>query len=274
VIDRWWEITSSPAAITADVTFRYTGAENTLAVPYNTGNLGAQYWDGAGWAPNNSNIGSAPAILVGVGAVTAPTLTLGTTYTPWVLSAVGAPLPVEFVSVNANCDNQLMHVTWITASEQNNDFFTVERSDNGYQFYPIGNADGAGTSSQMHYYEFIDPSPVNGTVYYRIRQTDFNGQSDCSSVVAGAACSGTTFIDAFATGSDINLLMNVSDASDYHVTVYDARSRLVAEQELTASTGSNRFVLNSVVTSSGIYLVVATSATGEMFTKRMYVEGR
>lgn len=271
VVDRWWEILVNPA-ITADVTFRYTGAENTLSVPYNAGNLGAQYWDGSAWRPDNANIGSAAAVLAGVGAVTAPGLSLTATYTPWVLSSLAAPLPVEFVRTDANCVDGNMQVSWTTASELNNDFFTVERSDNGNAFYAVGTVDGSGTTSQLHNYSFTDVSPATGTVYYRIRQTDYNGASSASGIFSATACgTGTDFIDAFASGADIHLVMELGKDDDYRVMVLDARGRLVADRAVSAVEGANRFVLGDVIPATGVYLVTARGSDGLLFTKRLFI---
>ena len=270
VIDRWWEIQFVSGA-TADVTFSYRGSENTLQIPYNTGNIGAQWW-ATGWFPNNANVGSAPAVLVGVGSVTAPGLVFNSNiYTPMVLSSLSAPLPIELINFTANCNgNQVL--SWSTASELNNDYFTVERSDDGISFRDIGQVNGAGTSSQQHNYSFIDPQPVSGIVYYRLKQTDFNGQTSVSKIITGETCGGDgDFIDAYNSGNGITIIVNVGQPTDYLVTVYDDRGRIIINEAISAAEGSNNFLLNGIIPATGIYLVKVTGNDGRSFTKRLFL---
>jgi hypothetical protein len=274
VIDRWWEMTFSHAA-TATITFAYLGSENTLQIPYNTGMLGAQYWSlPLGWTPDNSNIGSAPAVSAGIGLVTAPGLPFAaSTYTPYVLSSLSAPLPVELLNFNAGCSEGHELISWSTATETNNDFFTVERSDDGSTYHDAGTVDGSGTTTQQHNYFFVDPSPVAGNVYYRLRQTDFNGQTSASPVVAAESCgtSAEEYLDAFASGAEVNVLMNINQDADYSVTVLDARGRIIIDQNLSAAEGRNHFILNGTIPATGIYLVHISGNNGKTFTKRIFI---
>jgi hypothetical protein len=272
VIDRWWDITYD-AATTADVTFSYRGSENTMIVPYNTGNVGAQWWGGA-WYPDNANIGSAPAVLAGVGSVTASGLSFSAaTYTPWVLSSLSAPLPIELVGFNASCENDKEIIRWTTATETNNDYFTIERSDDGATFYAAGTVSGNGTTTQLHTYSFTDPQPVRGNCYYRLRQTDYNGQNTVSPPIVAEKC-GTDnagYIDAFSSGGLISIVTNLSDDVTYKAEVYDAQGKLVISRDLSASAGENRFIINSEKPATGIYMISITGNDGTFFTKKLYL---
>jgi hypothetical protein len=66
---------------------------------------------------------------------------------------------------------------WVTASETNNDFFTLQRSADGFSFTDISTIDGAGNSNQLNNYQFIDQYPPIGVSYYRLKQVDYNGNS-------------------------------------------------------------------------------------------------
>jgi hypothetical protein len=73
---------------------------------------------------------------------------------------------------------------WVTASEINNDYFTIERSKDAVYFEQVLLLDGAGNSANQRYYSVIDDLPFNGTTYYRLKQTDFNGDFSYSKVVS------------------------------------------------------------------------------------------
>jgi hypothetical protein len=75
-------------------------------------------------------------------------------------------------------------LTWFTASERNNEGFEVERSSNGVDFEALGFVPGRGTVQTPQEYRFTDSSPLPGTGYYRLRQTDFGGAYTYSEVIA------------------------------------------------------------------------------------------
>ncbi len=93
------------------------------------------------------------------------------------------PLPVELISFEGEQLVGQNHLYWSTASEINNDYFTLERSADGITFTEIDRKDGAGTTSQVHSYESFDYYPLEGTNYYRLKQTDFNGAFTYSGIV-------------------------------------------------------------------------------------------
>ena len=94
-------------------------------------------------------------------------------------------LPIELVSFNGNCiEPNEVRLNWVTASETNNDYFTIERSSDGKVFESIGIVPGAGNSSSTLTYLFTDDSPLIEINYYRLKQTDFNGVFEYSKTIA------------------------------------------------------------------------------------------
>lgn len=85
------------------------------------------------------------------------------------------PLPIELVSFNAELNNGVVDLSWVTATEINNDFFSVEHSINGTDWRIIEQIDGAGNSTYEISYSTKHYNPNLGINYYRLRQTDFNG---------------------------------------------------------------------------------------------------
>jgi subtilisin-like proprotein convertase family protein len=91
----------------------------------------------------------------------------------------GISLPVSVVDFDATAyDNSLVRLTWETSSEQDNDYFEVERSLTGVdQWESIGTVAGAGNSQESIDYFLDDKNPYLGVSYYRLKQVDFNGQA-------------------------------------------------------------------------------------------------
>ncbi len=95
-------------------------------------------------------------------------------------NAASTPLPIELTEFDITYESPVVVTTWKTASELNNEFFTVERAGTDLIFDEIGTKPGAGTSKIPHSYSMIDSNPYEGVSYYRIKQTDFDGTSTYS----------------------------------------------------------------------------------------------
>lgn len=175
----------------------------------------------------------------------------GVTTTPWggwvpsgeVQNQLGAftlgsvssanPLPIELLYFGATAQGSGVQCDWITATEWNNDFFTVERSADGIHFEPVGNVDAAGDTWSTTAYTFFDPAPLPGVSYYRLRQTDVDGTSTVSDVVA------VTFerdaeTHAWATGDALQVSTSFPVGASYRL--FDPAGRLVASGQVSSNT--------------------------------------
>src|SRR5262249_37045293 len=96
---------------------------------------------------------------------------------PWTLASITGenPLPIELVSFTGAPDGHEVLTQWITATERNNAWFDVERSADGNDFERVGRLPGAGNSDGTLWYELVDPQPLSGLSYYRLRQIDDDG---------------------------------------------------------------------------------------------------
>ncbi len=93
-------------------------------------------------------------------------------------------LPIELLYFKGTIQDKIVILKWATGSEINNDFFTIERSLNGYDFESIGTKPGSGNTTSIIFYEFYDERPISGITYYRLKQTDFDGRFDYSKIIA------------------------------------------------------------------------------------------
>jgi hypothetical protein len=84
-------------------------------------------------------------------------------------------MPITLAYFQAEKDGDQTLLKWGTINEENNDFFTIERSRDGKQFEIIDQIKGAGNSDVELSYSFVDPEPLQGANYYRLKQTDYNG---------------------------------------------------------------------------------------------------
>src|SRR5690606_33828567 len=93
-------------------------------------------------------------------------------------------LPITLLAFDAKPFGGMVELKWTTASEIGNAYFTIERSGTGeLQFDSIAVVTGAGDSRNIRHYQAFDRHPLPGVSYYRLRQTDFDGQTTTSNVV-------------------------------------------------------------------------------------------
>lgn len=93
-------------------------------------------------------------------------------------------LPIQLISFIAKKVNNNVLVSWKTATEINNDYFTIERSFDGQHFTPVTRLNGAGNSTQLITYSVEDKDFVNGLNYYKLIQTDYDGNEIVSDIIA------------------------------------------------------------------------------------------
>ncbi len=170
-VDRFWQIDKDGPSGIANVTYTATSTEvggiaNLFAYRWNTPTQG---WE----LPPCVQTSTTSSVQV-------DSLS---TFSPWTLAGNGMALPVELLSFTASLNSKRqVDLDWVTTSEINNDFFTVERSIDGIHFEKIGETDGAGNSNVQLLYHTIDPDPYSGLSYYRLMQTDFDAQQKYSQV--------------------------------------------------------------------------------------------
>jgi hypothetical protein len=201
-------------------------------------------------------------ITAGMYAITG-TLTYGTN-TAAGLQTICNPLPVELISFTGKKENGKTILAWQTASETNNDFFTVERSDDGISFITIATVNGAGTSSQLNFYSAADNRgdyfPVS---YYRLRQTDFNGQSEYAGGIL--AVSSETIDSPVTIQTTGNSLRVRQQDGDLDYIIYDINGRSCRSG--TLKQGEAEVDLSGL--SPGIYMLRLDNKaqTSELFCK-------
>ncbi|NJL74217.1 MAG: T9SS type A sorting domain-containing protein [Saprospiraceae bacterium] len=152
-------------------------------------------------------------------------------------------------------------MSWTTASEENNDYFQIERSQNGAKFEVLGKVKGAGTTVEPQTYNFVDVTPKAGVNYYRLKQVDFDGAFEYSNIVAAAVKLAGNLVAYPSPTSDVLVLE--SAASIEQIEIRDMAGRIVNRQ--TIGKEQTRVELNVAALTSGSYLVyVRSGATSQV----------
>jgi hypothetical protein len=174
-------------------------------------------------------------------------------------------LPVELLSFDGQADQEAVQLEWITASESGSSHYLVERSIDGYTFEAIGQVQAAGTSYSTLTYAFVDPQPVRGVNYYRLKQVDLDGSTDLSDVVAVTFARGVSAGKPYPnpTASRINLDITLTADAQLTVQLLDATGRLVRSYQQGFSAGTQLFSAPVDGLETGAYSLLITDASGE-----------
>lgn len=139
-----------------------------------------------------------------------------------------SPTPVEIISLGANCNNEMVILSWTTVSEINNDYFIVEKSCDARQFYTVGRVDGAGNSNSIVNYIFKDLEQTCYDSFYRLKQVDFNGVFKYSEIITiNCYVNSEPIISVFPNpfdGRNININTNTI-IENVKIEIYDATGR-------------------------------------------------
>ena len=177
-------------------------------------------------------------------------------------------LPVKMVGFSAVTAQQKVKLQWQTATEINNDFFTVERSADNNEWTAIKTIKGAGNSSEEKKYEVYDDAPVTGTLHYRIKQTDHDGKtsySEIRTVKYVAASNSVSLYPVPNTGNTINIA-GIHDFKNYELALLNTAGNLL----YTTTVSKTAVELPSLP--KGIYFIRITNKLSAEVTNLRYVK--
>jgi len=192
------------------------------------------------------------------------------------LDADGAPdfrdqdnritLPIELIEFTAIKVGAFVQLDWSTATEINNDYFTIERSIDGKKFEEILTEKGAGNSSSRLDYRRYDEKPQLGYNYYRLSQTDFNGESESFNIEVvnfdGSLNSENnptaemTLYPNPTEGNELMLRIDKVNGSEVVVEVMTSEGQLISQQQFFLETETTNYkveILQGKVLAAGAY---------------------
>jgi len=155
-------------------------------------------------------------------------------------------LPVKMVSFSAEQIQEKVKLNWATATEINNDFFTIERSSDDNQWNEIKKIKGAGNSTELRNYTSYDENPAAGTFHYRIKQTDFDGNTSYSEVRTIRNTGNTKSLSLFPVPNAGNTI-NIKGVKEYN------------KNELTLLTAAGNIIFATTLSTSSVELPSLTT---------------
>lgn len=169
-------------------------------------------------------------------------------------------VPVTLLSFEADIlKNDRVLLQWKTETEVNNRGFEIHRSINGTNWETLGFQNGSGMTSKIIEYQFIDHSPPFGTVYYRLKQIDYDGKYTFSRVLSLKILSNKNKIgELYPNPSQsglINLDYSYTENTMLTVSVFEISGKKLLSQKYSILEGNNTLRLDFSSLQSGIYIV-------------------
>jgi len=175
----------------------------------------------------------------------------------------GNTLPISLLYFKAEAKQEIVDLFWMTSTEINNDYFSIERSENGESFHVISDVKGAGNSSTNQNYSCSDIIPLHGTSYYRLKQTDYDGKFSYSPIVA-IRVKGKDSFDVKAVSaeaSSLAIILNDPIGGVRALTVSSIDGKIVSKINLETHRGVGRYFLPDVYLKDGIYTLTVQTDT-------------
>ena len=181
------------------------------------------------------------------------------------------PLPVEFVKFNGRAQSSSTLVYWSTASEENSDYYEVQRSSDGVDFKPVGRVVAAGFSTELRNYEYVDAHPVDGYNYYRLRQVDRDGTEDYTQIIAVHFRSSSLQVYPNPIQSELISVVVPEGNILIGADLLDLSGKKVLNLQSAGSNGNAvQFALGSQVI-PGSYLLRVTDQAGSVWIQKVIV---
>ncbi len=165
-------------------------------------------------------------------------------------------------------------IKWATASEVDNEYFALERSVDGINFFEVNRIESSGSSIVTQYYNYLDKQAPAGMAYYRLKQVDFNGQSTMSKIIElnrGEAMFGFNEVYPVPARDFVEVSFNANSNVPIYISVHDLVGSEIGSFNIDAFEGTNSFRIQIDTFSTGIYFISLNNGE-EVITNRFIKE--
>ena len=241
----------------------------------NLGTLCVARWDGTQWV-SHGNAGTTGSVTPAAGTITS---NLVMSFSPFTFGStdISNPLPISLLYFNAECGaDSGVYVKWATATEINNEYFTLYRSSDGINWVEVTKIHGAGNSNTITEYDFLDEKPTVHDTFYKLKQTDLNGKSEEFKIISVYCRYNHKKIKLYPNPtSDI---LNFSFYNEHHIEkpmsilLYNASGQLCYSQEFETTENDNSYTMKlpSNLT-PGVYSFYAKLGEEFFYTAQIHI---
>jgi hypothetical protein len=186
------------------------------------------------------------------------------------------PLPVELISLTVSPLEQerKVEVRWATATERDNDYFTVERSVDGYIYQEVERVQGASTTNTKQSYSILDAMPFTGLSYYRLKQTDLDGNYEYLGIRAATLKAKEQIVISPNPAQDLKFTIHITNPSEHpvYVKVMDTSGEELYARRYAASEIQNSEVtIDLPATTPGMY-ILQVILDDSVYTEKLFIK--
>lgn len=179
-------------------------------------------------------------------------------------------LPVEGANMEVTCEKLVRNIVWTTVSEQNNDYFTIEKTEDGVSFEEVSKIEGAGNTMTPQNYSWTDETPSREVSYYRLSQFDFDGikrELDFISVDCHEDLEELTISKISSNLDNLQIEFSTSVEGTHAIEMFDLLGNTIYAKEAPFSKGNNVLVINNSDLSHSVYLFSIRNENGVIIEK-------
>ncbi|MEP7237118.1 MAG: metallophosphoesterase [Ferruginibacter sp.] len=184
---------------------------------------------------------------------------------------VSATLPVSLVSFTATLNTDKVLLGWTTSQEQNNKYFTIERSTDGINFTILGKVNGKGTTSESNVYHLVDFAPADGINYYRLSQTNYDGITSYYDTRRVTYKNSKNFTASYINllNKTVNVVINSNKTDIVSMKVFDFAGNEIKQETFTIAAGTTT---KNLQLQNGVYVVVLINKNGNRISNKIIVQ--
>lgn len=175
------------------------------------------------------------------------------------------PLPINLLNFNATIlEDNYVNLKWQTASETNNDYFTLERSVNVNNWEEVAIINGAGNSSTSLSYSANDKRPYTGVTYYRLKQTDFDGKFEYSKIRSVDIKTDNSF-KISPNPANNQITITGKQIALEEITIYNTLGQNITKLTQQTIENDGQLVIDLSKLNSGIYYIKTKTTANKVY---------
>jgi hypothetical protein len=165
-------------------------------------------------------------------------------------------LPLSLLSFTANLVNAQTQLQWVTAQEVNTSYFDIERASTGSSFTKLLSVQSHDNAASENTYQAIDPSPLTGMDYYRLKEVDLDGKYTYSPVVFVKVTEGLSCTVYPNPAHDkVFISIECKDSKPVTMNLFDITGKMLTERQGQVTAGASLFSLDIQSFASGTYFL-------------------
>lgn len=182
--------------------------------------------------------------------------------------------PLEWVNFSAVRQGNSVALNWQTANEQNNDFFTIERSQDGLNFNALSQVASKGNNSGVQHYQSYDENPLAGKNYYRVKQTDIDGNFTYSQTVEISVLNELVRVypNPVRKGDELVVAFELQSRDEVEIELLNALGQTISLHTTALARGTHEHRLQLDKAAQGYYFLKITTREGTQIRKIFVAE--